>query len=87
MKEHEKKPCVYAIRSSLNGRVYIGQTVLLEKRVREHNAGRVRSTKGGEPWILMAMECLDTQSEARWLEISLKKSRSKRLAWLESNGV
>ena len=36
---------VYAIRSLTTGRIYIGQTKNFEDRLRNHNAGRVQSTK------------------------------------------
>jgi putative endonuclease len=75
--------CVYAIHSNKNGRVYIGQSACLERRLAEHNAGRVSSTKKDLPWTLLRFQEFTTRNEARWFERQLKQSRGRRLRWLE----
>jgi predicted GIY-YIG superfamily endonuclease len=45
---------VYAIRSLVTDRIYIGQTGDFECQFKEHNAGGVRSTKKHRPWELYA---------------------------------
>lgn len=40
---------VYGIQSELSGRIYIGQSDSLLRRIEEHNAGRVKSTKDQRP--------------------------------------
>src|SRR5438876_6948947 len=77
---------VYAI-LNCSGRIYIGQTGQLERRLNEHNAGLVRSTKADGPWRLLAIEKCGTQSEARWLEFQLKRSRGKRTTWLQQRSI
>jgi putative endonuclease len=77
--------CVYAIKSLATGRVYIGQTADLEKRIREHNAGRVKSTMKDRPWSLLAWEGFPTRKEAMYLEWKIKRSKGLREKWLEVN--
>jgi hypothetical protein len=49
---------LYGIQSELSGRIYIGQTDLLLRRIEEHNAGRVKSTIDQRPWNIIAVEIL-----------------------------
>jgi putative endonuclease len=44
---------VYVIRSEKTGKLYKGLTGDLAKRLASHNAGKVRSTKGSVPWIIV----------------------------------
>ncbi len=78
---------VYAIESCSNGRVYIGQTGSLPERLNAHNSGHVQSTADGGPWRPIAVQEFDTREEARWCERELKKSRGKRLKWIERHRV
>ncbi|WP_350294096.1 GIY-YIG nuclease family protein [uncultured Croceitalea sp.] len=57
--------CVYVIKSRLDGRLYKGMTQNLERRVSEHNAGKVKSTKGYAPWDLAYFEKYDSRALAR----------------------
>ncbi|MBM4339949.1 MAG: GIY-YIG nuclease family protein [Deltaproteobacteria bacterium] len=66
---------VYILHSNLTGRRYIGHTNDLNKRLKEHNAGRVKSTKAGLPWRIIACKKYSLRSEARWIERSLKHSK------------
>ena len=47
---------VYAIKSEKDGRIYVGMSCNPEKRLSEHNNGKVFSTKGFRPWILIFFE-------------------------------
>ncbi len=78
---------VYAIRCVVSGRVYLGQTVDLPDRMHRHNCGKVQSTKKGGPWELIAVKEFANRSEAMWEEKELKRSRGKRLKWLEENQI
>ena len=40
---------VYAIKSELDGRIYVGFTDCIERRLKEHNSGKTKSTKGYKP--------------------------------------
>jgi putative endonuclease len=83
MKNFDKRYCVYAIKSVVTDRIYIGQSNCWEKRFREHNCGRIKSTKFETPWDLFALEFFEHQARARWLERSLKKSKGLRSKWLK----
>ena len=76
---------VYAIKSLATGRIYIGQTGDLERRIREHNAGRVKSTLKDRPWSLLAWEAFPSWKEAMYLEWEIKRSKGHRGKWLEEN--
>ena len=70
---------VYALKSLIVHRIYIGYTSNVEKRLKYHNSGNVKSTSKDRPWELIALEQLATRDEARWIEYSLKKSKGKRI--------
>ena len=74
---------VYAIQSA-SGRIYIGQTADVAKRLSLHNAGAVHSTKGDRLWVLFKIQEFDTREQARYFEWCLKRSRGKRKKWLET---
>ena len=83
MNAEKKTFCVYAIQSEVSKRIYVGQTDNLERRFREHNAGRVKSTKNERPWKAIASENVIDREQARWIESRLKSSKGKRLRWIE----
>lgn len=68
---------VYVLKSGRSGKRYIGHTSDLERRLKEHNAGHVKSTKAGQPWTIVAYKKFSSRSEARWVERSLKNSKEK----------
>ena len=47
---------VYAIKSEVNGDIYVGMALDVRKRLKEHNSGKNRYTKGLIPWILVYSE-------------------------------
>ncbi|MBI3307106.1 MAG: GIY-YIG nuclease family protein [Candidatus Omnitrophica bacterium] len=67
--------CTYVLRSKKDNKLYIGHTQDLEKRLEEHNAGLVQSTKSRIPFVLVHFEKFATRSEARWQE------RKWKTAW------
>ena len=56
---------VYAILSLKDGRIYVGFSSKVERRINEHNSGKTKSTKGFRPWQLIFTENVDTRIEAR----------------------
>ena len=72
---------VYGIRSA-SGRNYIGQTNDMERRLQNHNEGRVVSTAADRPWILIALQRCADRNSARWIEHQLKESHGRRERWL-----
>lgn len=55
-----------------SGRHYVGMCSDFEKRLREHNSGKTKSTKGYRPWQLFFKETYLTRVEARAREKYLK---------------
>jgi len=74
---------VYALQSKSNGRIYVGQAKDINERLKYHNGGYVKSTYDDRPWELVALEKVESVSQARWKERELKKSLGKRTKWLE----
>ena len=70
---------VYVIRSERDGRFYVGMCTDLERRLREHNAGKTFSTKGYLPWTLVFVEEYGSRTEARNREKFLKGGSGKEL--------
>jgi putative endonuclease len=68
---------VYAIKSEVDGRLYKGLTENLEIRVKQHNSGKTKSTKGFLPWILVYHEEFSTRIEARLREKYLKSGSGR----------
>jgi len=68
---------VYAIKSLLDGRIYVGMTMNVSKRLMEHNSGKIKSTKGFRPWQLIYSESLPSRVEARNREKYLKSGSGK----------
>jgi predicted GIY-YIG superfamily endonuclease len=58
---------VYAIRDISGKRIYIGQCGNFEKRLGEHNKGCVKSTKAHCPWVLVALQIVESRAKARWI--------------------
>jgi predicted GIY-YIG superfamily endonuclease len=73
---------VYAIKSDMRNRIYIGHAKDIERRLRYHNFGYVRSTAKHRPWVLVAKQGFGNRNEARWLERQLKRSIGRRDKWL-----
>ena len=74
---------VYAIQGK-NGRIYVGQTEDVERRLDAHNCGAVESTKDDRPWVLVKSQTFETRELARFFEWQLKRSRGRRLKWLKA---
>ncbi len=72
---------VYALESESNGMLYIGFTEDVTRRLREHNAGKSKFTKGYRPWKLVYTEVVIGRDEARNREKYLKTSSGKK--WLK----
>jgi putative endonuclease len=75
---------VYAIKSEIDGRFYVGFSLDVIKRLNEHNSGKTKSTKGFRPWKIIFTQNCNTRAEARQLEKYYKsgigKEKLKKLA-------
>ena len=78
---------VYAIKSKMSGRIYIGHTGDIEMRLDYHNSGYVKATKSDRPWELIALKKFEDRKAARWAERQLKQSKGRRVKWIRGNGV
>jgi len=63
---------VYILKSLKDGGFYIGHTKNVSERLRQHNLGKVRSTRGRRPLKLIYVEEFTTRSEAFKRESFLK---------------
>jgi len=68
---------VYVIRSEKDSRFYVGMSSNPERRLLQHNSGKVFSTKGYKPWGLFFTEELPGRTEARKREKYLKSGIGK----------
>jgi len=69
---------VYVLESISNGSRYIGMTKNLEVRLKEHKAGKTRSTKAFLPWKVVYQENVESRVEGRKREKYLKSSAGRR---------
>ena len=70
---------VYAIVSEKNNEIYVGMALSAEKRLKEHNNGKNRYTKGLRPWKIIKIEYFPDWKEARVREKYLKSGIGKEL--------
>ena len=73
---------VYAIKSLITNRVYIGHSNNWHRRLKEHNSGVVKSTKKDRPWELIAVQEFNSRNKARWKERQMKKSKGSKDKWI-----
>ncbi|MCZ6701244.1 MAG: GIY-YIG nuclease family protein [bacterium] len=78
---------IYVLQSSSTGKVYIGQTSDLPRRLKQHNDpdwGRRRFTKKDRgPWRLVHSEEYSTRSDAMRREKALKSGQGRQ--WLHDH--
>lgn len=72
---------VYVLKSKKDRNLYIGSTDDLRRRMKEHNTGRVFSTKSRRPFELIYYEAYKAEKDARKREKALKL-RSRAFAQL-----
>jgi putative endonuclease len=68
---------VYVIQSVIDGRLYKGFTNDLERRLNEHNQGRVKSTAKFIPWKVVYTEKANSSIEARAREKFFKSGKGR----------
>lgn len=69
---------VYVLKSIKNGKFYTGMAKDAELRLKEHNAGKSKFTKGHLPWILIYTEQHQDWESARIREKYFKSAAGKR---------
>ena len=68
---------VYAIQSGQDGRIYVGFSKDVDVRLRQHNSGKTKSTKGFKPWKLIYSEKVEGRLETREREKYYKSGSGK----------
>lgn len=63
---------VYILKSLKDNNLYIGSTNNLSRRLKEHNEGKVFSTKGRIPFEIIYYEAYKSESDVRKREHNLK---------------
>jgi putative endonuclease len=72
---------VYILRNA-NNKFYVGMAELPEKRLKEHNSGKTKTTRGKGPWEIVHTEQYPNRIEARAREKFLKSGIGR--AWIKS---
>ena len=68
----------YLLKSVKNDKLYIGYTIDLKRRLKEHNEGKNLSTKPFKPYILIFYEAFLKKSDAENRESYLKSGYGLR---------
>ena len=74
---------VYVLVNENKTKTYVGSTENLNKRLEEHNAGKVKSSKPYRPYKILHYEEFDSLVGARRREVYFK-STSGRRKWRET---
>lgn len=69
---------VYILRSEQFDRRYVGITDNLNRRLQEHNSGKMKSTKAYKPWKIVYHEETLNRIEARKREKYLKSAAGRK---------
>ncbi len=56
--------CSYILKSGYDGSYYYGSCADIEDRIKQHNKGKSRYTKGKRPWVFHFKEEFATRAEA-----------------------
>jgi len=67
---------VYVLQSKKDESFYVGYSADPKKRLREHNKGKERYTKGHVPYEIVHVESFITQKEAKDRETAIKKTKN-----------
>ena len=68
----------YILISKSGKRTYTGSTSNLQRRIIEHNRGKVKSSKHFRPYDLLQVEEFNTQKEAKEKELFYKSTIGRR---------
>ncbi len=68
---------IYVIQSHVDGRLYVGMSQGVRKRLEDHKYGRVFATRGFRPWKLIYIEVVGSRQQARRREKFLKSGYGK----------
>ena len=68
---------VYILMSEKTGSYYIGSCSDVDRRLAEHNRGKVASTRARRPWKVMYSESFQSRREAVAREHEIKRQKSR----------
>lgn len=68
---------VYVLRSQKDNKRYVGMTNDVEKRLEQHQSGKVKSTKNRRPLQLVYTEEFETREEASKKELFFKSGKGR----------
>ncbi|MBD3281337.1 GIY-YIG nuclease family protein [Candidatus Uhrbacteria bacterium] len=74
---------IYILKSLKDDKNYIGSSNNLDRRIREHQSGLVKSTRSRRPILLIAYRVVDDLTHAPLLEKEYKRSHDKLRRHLE----
>ncbi|MFH6604661.1 GIY-YIG nuclease family protein [Maribacter algicola] len=74
---HQMEYYVYVLKSIDFGRNYVGFTRNVEKRLRQHNSGKTKSTKPYVPWRILFIETFEIKEDALAREKFLKTGKGR----------
>ena len=69
---------VYILKSNIRDWVYVGSTDDLDRRMNEHEAGLVQSTKAYRPLTIVAYVAVATEKKARDLKSISRQAQVRR---------
>lgn len=72
------KNCVYILYCS-DERYYVGSTVDLNIRIKQHQNGKVEATKKRRPLKIIFSQEFKTKHDAHKIELWIKKQKSRKL--------
>lgn len=78
---------VYVIKSLKDGNLYISRTNNFERRFKEHNLGKVQSTKSRIPFILLEKIEVPTEKDSVELEQKYKEGYKREEVRKKFGGV
>ncbi len=70
---------LYIIQSIKNNMFYVGSTIDIINRLKEHNNGEVKATRNKGPWIIKFTKQYKTIKEAKQVEYKFKKMKSRKI--------
>ena len=78
---------IYILKSLKDKNLYIGRTNNFERRFKEHNSGKVSSTKSRRPFVLLEKILANTEEESVALELKYKKGYKREEVKRKHGGV
>ena len=69
---------VYVLQSQVADRFYVGYSEVPDRRLNEHNSGKVKSTRNFRPWMKIYQEEFETELLAIRRERYIMSMKSKK---------